>query len=470
MNRLLENPIFMTYLAYIVTFGNAVFILPLLLIKFDSVELSVWFLFSTIIGLAILADSGFGSTLVRVVSYFYSGAKKIPKNLDEFLNINREHNNGINREAISKTIQLSNIIYLTISIFASTIIFFIGKLILENVISKSNSSKELWIAFYVLIITVFIKMQTIKWNSFLQGFNQVAKQKQIETAVGLMKLIAYIIILLAGLKIFALVIIDLILSIIALILTKLKVNQKFQKIKIIDTKKFKFNRELFFSIYPSIWRYGGVRWGAYFINYGNSIIVSQLPDPKIIASFLVTQRIIYFASQIAQVPVYARLPQIFQMLAKHDFERLKVFVAKSIFSGISVLAFILIMVGSLGNLILDFMNIHNKLVSIDIFTIMAISIILEFHNTIHAQIYMGSNHIPFLFPTIISGILILAIGFSVVDVYGLMGIVLTQFLVQLSINNWYPVYLDLKLLNWRFKDYIFDLISVPKLYLQRTKK
>jgi len=33
----------------------------------------------------------------------------------------------------------------------------------------------------------------------------------------------------------------------------------------------------------------------------------------------------------------------------------------------------------------------------------------------------------------------------VIDDYGLWGIVLVQFIVQLSFNNWYPVWLNYKL-------------------------
>lgn len=68
----------MTYLSYIVTFGSAIFVLPLVLLKLNSIEISIWFLFATILGLAALVD------LVRAVSYFYCGKKSIPKNINEF--------------------------------------------------------------------------------------------------------------------------------------------------------------------------------------------------------------------------------------------------------------------------------------------------------------------------------------------------------------------------------------------------
>lgn len=181
-------------------------------------------------------------------------------------------------------------------------------------------------------------------------------------------------------------------------------------------------------------------------------VVSQLADPKIIASFLVTQRIIFFA----QVPIYAQLPRIFQMMSLHQFSKLKLFISKSIFIGFSILIVLLVGIGILGNVVLT------KLVTTDIFLIMAI--ILEYHHSVHSQIYMGSNHVPALF----SGVLIIIIGIGVVGTYGLNGIVLTQFFVQLSINNWYPVYLNLKLLDWKFVDYLKNVIMIPSTYFKRN--
>ena len=100
---------------------------------------------------------------------------------------------------------------------------------------------------------------------------------------------------------------------------------------------------------------------------------------------------------------------------------------------------------------------------------MSISITLELHHGFHAQIYMGSNHVPFLLPGLISGIIILGIGSYVISQYGLIALVLTQLLVQLSFNNWYPVYLNLKLLDWGLSDYFLTIFSKKNFGLEWIK-
>jgi len=461
-NNFVNNPVFMTYLSYIVTFGSAVFVLPLVLLKFNAVEISIWFLFATIMGLAALADNGFGATLIRATSYFYSGAKKIPKNIEEFQKKEKNQNSSINASGITALVQTSNILYLAISALATIIVLAVGSFVVNNLISQSQNQDELWLAFYLLTVTVFIRMQTVKWNSFLQGFDKVALQKQIETVIGVIKILAYITILSFDMKILELVVADFVLALLSFFITKYKMKQLFKKYHIHEIYSFKYHKEVMTSIFPSAWRFGAMQWGGYFTNYGTSLIVSQLPDPKIIASFLVTQRIIFFARQLAQVPLYAKLPNIFQMMSKHQFAELKEFSAKAIRIGIGMLILTLVGVGFLGNLLLDLLSVKTRLVGNEVFVIMAISIVLEYHHAAHAQIYMGSNHVPFLYPALISGFLIISIGFGVVGTYGLMGIVLTQFFVQLSINNWFPVYLNLRLLDWKFGDYIKQLLLIKR--------
>ena len=74
----------MSWSSVFVRFGSALFVLPLLLKVYSPVEQSFWFFINTIAGFAMLADSGFGATLVRAVSYFQAGASKIPKTRKEY--------------------------------------------------------------------------------------------------------------------------------------------------------------------------------------------------------------------------------------------------------------------------------------------------------------------------------------------------------------------------------------------------
>lgn len=202
-----------------------------------------------------------------------------------------------------------------------------------------------------------------------------------------------------------------------------------------------------------------MKYGSFMTTNGTSVIVSQFNSASLIASYLLTHKLMLFIRQISQTPLNANLPRIFQMMAKKNYKYLKIFCARNILLGMSIQLTLLIGLLLFSKPIISFINVDISLAPISVMIIMAVSIILELHHGFHAQIYMGSNHVPFLLPGLVSGVFILGIGYNVINLYGLTGLVLTQLLVQLSFNNWYPVYLNLKLLDWDLKHYFKDLYS-----------
>jgi hypothetical protein len=92
-----------------------------------------------------------------------------------------------------------------------------------------------------------------------------------------------------------------------------------------------------------------------------------------------------------------------------------------------------------------------------ILILMGLANFLDMHASYHAGIYTSTNHIPFLWPTIISGAVIFIVGYFLLPGYGILGLVVLRFIVQLAFSNWYAVYLSLNLLKWPLRDYIIEL-------------
>jgi hypothetical protein len=451
----------MTWASYFVKFGSALFVLPLILINFSEAEIAVWFLFMLILSMALIADSGFGPTITRATSYYYSGMKNIPKNIDEFKN-SIDEKSEINFIGLSNLLNTFNIAYIFLGLLSVLILLIVGEFIVSNAINMTANIEMLTYAFYIIVFRSFLAIQFVKWSSFIQGIDKVADIKKAESVSELFKIVSMFLLLTLGYGIFELMIIECIFTVLILIYAKWYIKNWYIKNNQEYSLKFKFNKDLFNSIWPATWRFGAMQYGGFMTNNGTSIIVSQLNSPTIIASFLLTQKLIFFIRQIAQAPLYSNLPRIFQMMAIKDYDNLKPYCAKGIIIGLIMQFIALSILLIFGSNILELFNINASLAPLSIILIMSISIMLELHHAYHAQIYMGSNHVPFLLPGILSGIAIVGLGFSVVDTYGLIGIVLVQFFVQLSLNNWYPVYLNLKLLDWKFIDYLRCLINFRK--------
>ena len=64
LQKIWSSPTLMTWGSFATNSLSLVVVLPLILIKLNTEEIVVWYLFSTIIGLQILVDLGFDSSLV----------------------------------------------------------------------------------------------------------------------------------------------------------------------------------------------------------------------------------------------------------------------------------------------------------------------------------------------------------------------------------------------------------------------
>jgi O-antigen/teichoic acid export membrane protein len=183
------------------------------------------------------------------------------------------------------------------------------------------------------------------------------------------------------------------------------------------------------------------------------------------ASFLFTTNIMSWITNFSRTPFYANVPTIYKLGAEKNFPEMRKQSTRYIFLGILIIAGSFLFIGLAGNPVLNFLDHHNilntetRFVGTLLFTIMALTLFLDMHSSLHAGIYTSTNHIPFLIPSLVSGLVIVVTGYFLLPVYGLIGLILLRFLIQLSFNNWYAMSLSLKLLNWPFKQYLVDLPS-----------
>jgi hypothetical protein len=224
---------------------------------------------------------------------------------------------------------------------------------------------------------------------------------------------------------------------------------------VIENRNY-FDREIFLSLWAATWRTGLLFWGAYAIQSGTSILASQLDDEMMMASFLLTMRIITFVLNIARAPFYTNVPVIYSLAAQKDLQELRKKSSHYIFLGLSVMVAGMLFVVFLGNPTLELLGIDTRFLPLLLLAIIAVTEILDLHASFHATIYTSTNHVPFVTPALVSGGLILLVGFLVMPIYGVMGIVMAKFLIQFLINVWYAPWLSLKLLEWPFFRYLYQ--------------
>ncbi len=179
-------------------------------------------------------------------------------------------------------------------------------------------------------------------------------------------------------------------------------------------------------------------------------------DVVLMANFLFTMRLFNFILSIARAPFYTNVPKIYKLAAEKDTGNLRKKSSEYMFIGFGVMIAGYVVLGLFGNSLLEMLDINTRLVPFAIFLIIAVTEILDLHASFHATIYTSTNHVPFVLPATISGALIIILGFQIMPLYGILGIVGTKFVIQFMFNNWYAPTLSLRFLKWPLFKYLYQ--------------
>lgn len=458
IRRLADNALFMTGFEMVVRYGLGIIVLPIALVKFESVELAYYLFISTIVALAFLADSGFSQTILRAASYFRAGAVAIPERISN-LSANVAESSP-NWPALGRLISTSQRIYGVIGIAAAVLLSTLGAATAFNVINKQHNHLSAWFAYFFLVLVSIVLLQVSRWTALLQGLDQVARAKRIEFVCGIARLLGIAAAILLGTGVLGVVIVMLAISLASMLMMKSAVLNALRLNGLTKHDLKQYDHAMFRQLWPSTWRMAGICWGGYLIYYGTSIIISQFPDANMIASYLLTFQVVTLLYRLSTSPAIAYQPQMAAAMSSGDlamvnFLSIKILrLAFAIYIGFGVIAYffaadVLSLIGS-----------KTHLVAANIFIMMLAMYLLEMHHSIHAGIYLNSNHVPFLVPALVSGTAIVFLGFIFLKSFGIYAVIWAQFLVQAAFNNWYPVFLSLRLQKMPFKTYMRSFIRI----------
>lgn len=413
----------------------------ILISKNKSGDASIWLMFGTLASLLFVIELGLTPTIQRYAAYI-----KANNYNTKFFKIKKFN--------ISELIFSSSGVYLIISFISTIVLLLLGNLILSNLFSISGnllSSKQ---AFYFFLLKTFFYTNSIGPNAIIQGWGKFSLAKTIEGFHFFLKslILPFVFFIEIGLE--TIIIYDCCITLLWCILCRYYAF-KITGLKIGSFLKLKLDFLIIRELSPTSFKWGGMQLGGYFINYSSNIAVAQLKNPEIIASFLLTSRIINFIRTFSATPLISHMPNIFELFSKNKLFLIKDLLYEKI--RISLFLFVLINLALIIVLLgVDFFNLLNPLSSYSIILFLFIMGLLELQHGLHAQIHMGSNEIPFLIPSLVSAALIL-LGHNFIDNLTIIDIISVQFFVQLSCNNWHPIYMNMKLLKFNISSYLKNI-------------
>lgn len=469
-DRILNSPTLMNWINQGTAFIHGIFITSLVLVKFSNIDYSFWMLLKTLTAFGILAEAGLGRTIERSVAFFFAGASKLPKNKKEY-DESVESSGSPNFTQLVQLLYTTKYIYLILSLVTILLLSTVGITFLWNLFTQSGHDIQLWIAYSLMIIQSMIMLQGIKWRSFMTGTQHLIQLYRWNTVVSVIRIMGFLAILLSGLGVMHLMIYLVVETAVTYTYIRFFVTRWFGRQQVVVKRSSKLDKEIFSSIWSVTWKSGLNTWGFFFTNRGLELIISQLKDTALMASFLFTTSILGFIRNIAQTPITVKYPEMYALMSGKKFEKLKSIASPRIYLSLTIMLIGFASFGLLGNWLLDLIGTDKKIVPATIFILMSIYLLFETNALIHGTIYISTNAVPFLIPSLITGVATFGLGMLVLPKWGLLGLVSLQVLLNFGNNFWYSTYLSLKLIHWSFRDYLFDVfIGGPRYWLSSFRK
>lgn len=461
MRKLFSSAVAMTWLSQAVSFGWMLAVMPLALREWTSTEVSLWLGLSLLTSLGMLADLGFRPTVVRAMAYLGPNA---PPLFDDLTSPASEMPAGEKQcdpgARVGAMIAMIRKVYWGLTGIAAVLCLFPGILVVRNLIKLGGDRPADWWAYVFAVLQVLIGLNSGRYSALLEGLDLVAAVNRLQSVFSLIRLVVVVVLLSSGYGVSSVVFLGALLLVGQLLVFRAISQRTLRATYGLLPKHVGFDKKLFRWLWEPAWRSGAILTGSYLIREGTTIVVAQLPNPVTIASYLVTMRVLGFLGQLIRVPLYARIPRLNQLRAAKEPQEFKDFFSQRIAIVLGLAVIGLVLVNLVGDPLLALLaRSQYGLVHGYPLLVLSLWLLLEVHHSAHAQAYMTTNHVPFMLPALISGAAILGLGYFAAKAYGVLGLVLVLFLVQLVCNNWYPVYLNLKSLRWPFFDYSRDVLS-----------
>lgn len=422
-------------------------------------ELSLWLALNLVLAVGAVVDAGLRTSISRNIAWLISGAKELPKySADSFRTA--ERSDGMpNDVGIVSTVRISRRLVRILAVGLLPLVGFAAWLICRNLAQAARLDPLEWnITLSLTVATVMITGYGGLYTGILQGLDKIPLINRIQGVIGLFRTVTLCLALLWQAKIFGLAVMTFLVQLTQLVALRWVVYENDHCRTAAHDQFGRDDNRLYRVIWPGMWRMIAVCLGGLVIAQGTSMLASRLRDPAEVAGFLFTVRLCTAIATIAIVPLSVCLPRIAGLRVEKNLEMIRSIIGQKMALILAGVIIALCMLFSLGNGLLTMVAPRLQLIDGWPALVLAAWLVFEVHHNMHAAVYGTVNHTPFLLPSLVSGAAIIFLGNACMDKYQVLGLVLVQFLVQLSFNNWYPVWLNLRSLDWPFTHYFGALL------------
>lgn len=435
-------------------------VLPLILNSFSAAEVSLWYLFSSVIVLSGLADFGFRTTFARIISYAFGGSEDLEIQKGK----NQSDSKGPNWGLIENICSNMNLIYAVLSVIVFILFASLGSWSMSKPISQVENQNEAWLAWAIIVVTSVFRFYGTIYQNYLDGLFKVALVRRVESFMSFGAIASSMTILALGGSILHLVIGSQIWSILNIGRNLILANGvEGGKYKSFERKPF--DLALFSKIWKPAWRSGVSGLMSNGLTQLSGVLYAQIGSPETVAAYLLALRIMTQIKEISMAPFYSKIPLLARLRVTGDIKQLLSISQRGMLIGHAVFVAGIIAVALLSQPLLALIESDTPFVSMPFWFLLSFAFFVHRYGAMHMQLYLTTNHVISHIADGISGILFICSSFLLIQWIDISAIPVGMLIGYLGFYAWYSAYHSLKSLNVGFMEFEKNGVFYPLIVL-----
>ena len=426
-----------SYGGHIFSLASGILTLPPILRHLSPDEIGLNYLFQTILAIAVLFDFGFSPQFGRNITYVLGGAQKLQK---EGLNLDRDGSNEINLKLLKTLILAGKRVYAIIASISFIFMLTFGTAYLYKVTGGFTLVKHsIWIWLSLLTVVSF-NIYYNYYNPLLLGKGLIKQNNQILVFTKTIYIGLIFLLIKLDFGLFSLVIGNFI----TIVLSRYFANRIFFT-KALKSKLYNIKvntaeiKEVFHTIWHNASKLGIILIGGFLITKSGLFLGGLYLSLGEVASYGLTSQLFTIIATFSTLMFSTYQPRFGYLLVN---SKRKEFINEFALS--TVVFYFVYLIGTLcllfigGFILTNVIKSDTILLGKNLILLYGIVQFLEINHSNFAVIISTGNKIPFVKAGLFSGIFVLLLIYISLSIFqlGLLGIIVSQGIVQLLYNNW----------------------------------
>ncbi|GAB3940708.1 hypothetical protein GCM10028805_02920 [Spirosoma harenae] len=458
--KLWQSPTFNTWASLLARSLNLVILIPFILKRFSPAEISLWYLFSTIIGLNLMLDLGFNATFTRFIAYAMAGKKDKNQGGNNSISLPTDSHENY----LSRIVGTQQVLFRWMTLFIFALLITIGTLSVLHPISLLKNPLNGWYAWVIVIVATTISFRGNVFSIYLQGINKITELRRYETFFSLAAILSSIIVLSLNPSLLSLIAVNQFWIVVSALRNKWLSFHYHENI-FIKNAVFVFDREIFKETWPSAWRSAVGVLMSYGVIQSSSLIYAQSNQAEDVSSYLFAMRIVQIIITFSQAPFYSKLPLLARLYAQNDFNQIVSLARKGMMRAHWTFVIGFIGVALLMRPAMKIIGSNINFVDTNLWILIGLGFFIERYGAMHLQLYSISNKIIWHIANGVTGVIYICLAILLYKQIGVYAFPISILISYLCFYSWYTSYrsyktFHLSFFNFELRTSIFPLIAL----------